>query len=105
MSEKTIEEIKATLDAIGYDYDARLGKDNLLASLPDDVKAKLDETAPQTPEPPKKEAVKLVTCEVLRDYWPTDNQNDRVRKGKIVEVPVEAALDGVESGALKRIKG
>lgn len=104
MADMTLEEIKAKLVGLGYDYDARLGKEKLVESLPDDIKAKLDEPQTQTPEPAAKADVKLVTCEVLRDYWPTDNQEDRVRKGVIVEVSVEAAMDGLESGALKRIK-
>ena len=46
----------------------------------------------------------LVTCEVLRGYWPTENQEDRVRKGDIIEVTPEQAMDGLESGMLKRVK-
>lgn len=43
-------------------------------------------------------------CEVLRDYWPTDKQEDRVRKGQIVELSADEALDLVEAGRVRRVK-
>ena len=43
-----------------------------------------------------------IKCLVLRDYW--DAAGDRVRAGSIVNVPVDAALDGVEVGNLSRVK-
>lgn len=45
---------------------------------------------------------KLVKCVILRDFWDADGK--RHPAGSEVEVPVEAALDGVESGALTRAK-
>ena len=45
---------------------------------------------------------KLIPVQILRDVWDADG--NRHRKGQIIEVPVEAALDGVESGALSRVK-
>ena len=45
---------------------------------------------------------KLIPVTILRDFWDADGK--RHHKGKVVEVPVEAALDGVESGALSRVK-
>lgn len=97
MAEKTLEQIKAALDAMGYDYDARLGKENLLESLPGDVKAKLDAATAENA------GVKMISCRVMRDYWPSENE--RVRKGTIVEVPLdEATLDAIESGAMERVK-
>lgn len=44
----------------------------------------------------------LVICEVLRGFWPEEGV--RVRKGEIVEVTPEQAMDGLESGMLKRVK-
>jgi len=50
----------------------------------------------------------MVTVRVLRDYWVANeadpDQPERIRKGTIVDVPVEAALDGIESGTLARVK-
>lgn len=45
---------------------------------------------------------KLIPVQIKRDFWDADGK--RHRKGTVVEVPVEAALDGVESGALARVK-
>lgn len=45
---------------------------------------------------------KKITCIILRDYWDADGI--RHRAGTAVDVPVEAALDGVESGILARKK-
>ena len=85
MSEERENELRAELDALGVEYDGRWGVEKLEKAL---AKAQ-----PAT-----------VTCEVLRDYWPTDDQSDRVRKGTMVDVTMEAALDGIEAGALRRIK-
>lgn len=52
------------------------------------------------PMAPKEE--KTVECEILRDVW--DEDGTRHRKGKVVSLPVEAAMDGVEVGALRRVK-
>lgn len=35
---------------------------------------------------------------VLRDYWPTGKDQDRVRAGSIIDVPVDEALNGLEAG-------
>lgn len=45
---------------------------------------------------------KLIPVRILRDFWDADGV--RHHKGTVVEVPVDAALDGVESGALSRVK-
>lgn len=47
-------------------------------------------------------AEKLIPVRINRDFWSDDGE--RHRKGTVVEVPVEAALDGVETGALSRVK-
>lgn len=44
----------------------------------------------------------LIPVQVRRDFW--DQNGDRHRKGTVVEVSVEAALDGVEVGALSRVR-
>lgn len=46
---------------------------------------------------------KTLQFEVQRDYWPTDNQQDRVRAGTIVEMTAEDAIPGLENGSLKRV--
>lgn len=47
---------------------------------------------------------KLIAARVLRDYWPTESQKDRVRKGTVVEVTAEDMIDGMENGTLERVK-
>ena len=45
---------------------------------------------------------KLVKVRIERDFW--DAEGTRHRAGTEVDVPVEAALDGIETGALSRVK-
>lgn len=44
----------------------------------------------------------LIDVEIKRDFWDADGK--RHRGGTRVKVPMEAALDGIESGALSRVK-
>jgi len=83
----TKDEIKAKLDDLGVEYDARLGIDKLAALLKQN-----------------QQGAAGVLCMVNRDYWPTDREEDRVRKGAIVEVTADQAMDGMESGILKRVR-
>jgi hypothetical protein len=48
----------------------------------------------------KKDTIK---CVILRDTW--DKDGNRHRAGVEVNLPAEAAMDGVESGTLARVKG
>ena len=52
----------------------------------------------------KKEAPKKMKAVVLRDFWPTENQLDRVRKGQVIEVTAEEMIDGLEAKSLERLK-
>lgn len=47
---------------------------------------------------------KLVKVRILRDFWPTENDEDRVRAGTETEVTMEALVDGLEKGILERVK-
>lgn len=47
-------------------------------------------------------ADKLIKCTIKRDRW--DEDGVRHRKGSIVELPVEAAMDAIEAGAVARVK-
>jgi hypothetical protein len=47
-------------------------------------------------------ADKKIKMVVMRDFWPVADQ--RVRTGTIVEVEVDAAMDGMEKGLLARVK-
>lgn len=50
----------------------------------------------------EKSKEKLIPVRINRDFWSEDGK--RHHKGTVVEVPVDAALDGVETGALSRVK-
>ena len=47
-------------------------------------------------------ADKTIKCVILRDFW--DAEGNRQRAGQEIDLPAEDALDGVESGALSRVK-
>lgn len=46
----------------------------------------------------------MVRVVVLRDYWPTANDLDRVRQGSLIEVTPDEAMDGIEAGTMKRFR-
>ena len=48
-------------------------------------------------------AAETVAAEVLRDYWPTDSDEDRVRAGSIIQVSKDQLIAGLENGILKRV--
>lgn len=56
------------------------------------------------PGRPRKEDTPRISARVLRDYWPTEHQIDRVRKGQIVNVTAEEMIEGLEAGTLERVK-
>jgi len=78
------DQIIEKLKAAGIEFDARLGAEKLAKLLPQE-----EET---------------VEARVLRGYWPTEKQEDRVRKGQIVSVTKDALIDGMEAGLLERVK-
>lgn len=84
----TKDEISARLDKLNVEHDKRASKADLA-----DLLAKH-----------RGAAAGKVICRVLRDFWPTDDENDRVRKGEIVEVDTDAAFLGIETGTLERVK-
>jgi len=50
----------------------------------------------------KKTAPQLIEVSIKRDFWDADGE--RHVAGTIVSVPIEAALEGIETGALARVK-
>jgi hypothetical protein len=65
--------------------------------LPMARKVKTDEIE----TPPESGQVRMV---VLRDFWPTENEADRVRANSVIDVTAEEAMDGLESGNMARFK-
>ncbi len=49
-------------------------------------------------------AEKMTKVRILRDFWPTENETDRVHAGTVLEVNTETLVDGLERGILERIK-
>lgn len=49
---------------------------------------------------------KLIKVRIERDFWAKNNAGETIRHraGTEIEVPVEAALEGIETGALSRLK-
>jgi len=76
-------EIIASLEAAGIDHDKRQSAEKLAALLPGNG----------------------VQAVVVRDFWPTDDESDRVRAGQIVEVTKDDLILGLERGTLARFTG
>ena len=54
------------------------------------------------------EAAPTVSVKVLRDFWKepnADGTENRVRAGEVIEVTIDEAFDGTESGMFERYKG
>jgi hypothetical protein len=49
-------------------------------------------------------ADKKVKARVMRDFWPTDKDEDRVYAGTVIEVTTETLIDGMEKGILERLR-
>lgn len=49
-------------------------------------------------------AEKKMQARVLRDFWPTAKDEDRIKAGTIVEVDADALIKGMEDGILERVK-
>lgn len=100
-------DLKQQAEALGIKVDGRWSDERLLKEIDDFVTARNAGagTMPPSPDavPPSPGETNLIAVRVLRDFW--DDKGERHAKGSIVEVPVEAALDGVEAGKLSRVKG
>lgn len=101
MTEMTKEELRAKLDELGIEHDGRANMETLIALLPNEASEaspEPEQAAEETPEPEEEE--ERFPFMVKRDFW---NENgDRVRKGKIVEMRAVDALDGMASGAIEK---
>ena len=45
-----------------------------------------------------------VKARVKRDFWPSDNEQERVRAGSMIDVTKDVLIDGMEKGVLERVK-
>lgn len=99
MSENSL---TAQAEALGIKVDGRWSD----ARIQQEIDKVSDKPEPVEPEPVAKPATVMVR--INRDIW-VDNPDDpaeplRYRKGTIKEVTIEQAFDGIESGALSRVK-
>ncbi|PWL17399.1 hypothetical protein DKP76_11515 [Falsochrobactrum shanghaiense] len=51
-------------------------------------------------DPKVQPKAQTIEVEIVRDFWDADG--NRCEAGTCIEVPVEAALEGIETGALRR---
>lgn len=95
-----MDDMKKQAEELGIKIDGRWSEERLQQEIDKALNAPVEVT-----EQVEKTQERMVTVRVMRDFWAGEPGNaQRVRKGSIVDVPVEAALDGVESGALSRVK-
>ena len=94
--------LKDDAEALGIKVDGRWSDtriqeeiDKVLAAKPEpEPEPESNEGSLPAPEPRK------IACIIVRDFW--DESGVRQPAGKKIEVSVDAALDGIESGALMR---
>lgn len=58
-----------------------------------------EETKRGPGRPPK---VETIACEVVRDFWPAENE--RVRAGTIVDLEPLVAIDMIEAGNVRKVR-
>jgi hypothetical protein len=88
-----MDDLKKQAEELGIKVDGRWSEDRLREEI--DKATTLGAPMPNMTD-------RLIAVRVLRDFWNDDG--DRIRKGTIAEVTVDAALDGVENGILSRVK-
>lgn len=102
-------DLKKQAEELGIKVDGRWNDER----IQQEIDAKLAEPAKNEPfggkgdhdhnGKPGGAAPATVPVRINRDFW--DENGVRHRKGGIFDATVEAALDGIESGALSRVKG
>lgn len=94
-----MDDLKKQAEELGIKVDGRWSDDR----IQEEIDKALGE--PAKAEKSSGKAEKLIPVRVMRDYWIGEPGNaQRIRKGTVTEVPIEAALDGVEAGVLERVK-
>lgn len=107
MSEQNADLLKQA-EELGIKVDKRWGDER--------IQSEIDKALGNEPDPLDHDkngkkggsAAPMIAVRINRDIWvtnPDDLENPiRHRKGSVREVTLEAALDGIESGALSRVK-
>jgi hypothetical protein len=87
---ENMSDLKEQAEGLGIKVDGRWSDER--------IQQEIDKALAAPPAPPER----LIPVRVNRDFW--DDKGERFRKGSVVEVSVDAALNGVESGAFSRVK-
>jgi hypothetical protein len=96
--EKAMSDLKYQAETLGIKVDGRWSDER----LQQEIDKALAADPAEAPKAAEAGSERMIPVHVNRDFW--DENGVRVRKGTIVEVAVEVALDGVENGSLSRAK-
>jgi hypothetical protein len=97
------------LNKLRADYKELLGKNAFNGWDAPEIQKRIDEALngnvqdDQAPYNEAPKAVQTVAVTIKRDIW--DGDGNRHRKGTIVDMPVEEAMDAIEAGSVSRVKG
>lgn len=86
-------DLKAQAEELGIKVDGRWSDERIQQEIDNALAEPKKATEPKAKTQPFR---------INRDYW--DEAGGRHRKGEIVELSADDALDGLESGALSRVK-
>lgn len=89
------------LERLRAEYSELTGKRFYHGWDEDELQRKIDESLERPSEKIEPPTQKL-TVKINRDYW--DENGERHCSGDVVDLPLEQAIDGIESGALSRVK-
>ena len=96
--------LKERAEALGIKVDGRWSDERIqkeIEAIEADDKSSA-EAIEVAPAPATQQRSQTVRCPIARDYW--DQDGIRHVAGTEVEVSVEAAFDGIETGALTRVR-
>lgn len=88
------EDLKKQAEELGIKIDGRWNDER--------IQQEIDKALGASAEP-EKAAVQTVAVMIKRDIW--DGDGNRHRKGTIVDMPMDEAMDAVEAGSVSRVKG
>jgi hypothetical protein len=93
MEKAMSEDLKKQAEELGIKIDGRWSDDR--------IRQEIDSVLAGDSEKPA--SVQTVAVTIKRDIW--DGDGNRHRKGTIVDMPVEEAMDAIEAGSVSRVKG
>jgi hypothetical protein len=94
MEKAMSEDLKKQAEELGIKVDGRWSDERLQQEIDNSL---------ATPTQAAHRAEQVVAVMIKRDTW--DGDGNRHRKGTIVEMPVEEAMDAIEAGSVSRVKG